>query len=71
VDFPLAAAFTERLLSLNLGCSEPSLSGSRELLLSLLDCSKLELGDVGTLGLVADNLALCRFYKISSLTSSS
>ena len=71
MDFPLPATFTERLLSLNLGFREPSLSASRELLLSLLDCSKLELGDVGTLALVTDNPALYRFYTISSLTSSS
>lgn len=51
VDFPLGGTHTDRLLSLNLGWCELSLSASRGLLLSLLDYSKLELGDVASLAL--------------------
>jgi len=64
VDLPLGGTHTERLLSLNFGCCKLSLSASRALLLSLLDYSKLELGEVAS-------LALARFCTLSSLTSSS
>lgn len=64
VDFPFGGMHTERFLSLNFGCFELSLSASRALLLSLLDYSKLELGDVAS-------FPLARFCTLSSLTSSS